>query len=100
MLARYPIIMRDETYSRLLTIAASRNLTMGKFLNLILENFSEESMPKKEEAKKIENPCAICGHPSVMTLKHVKGYLKLFCQACGENAYETHKWFIVPKGET
>ena len=67
---------------------------MGKFLNVILENFSEQNLPKKEEPKKIEiqNPCAICGHESVVTLKHQKGLLNLFCKTCSQNALESHKW--------
>lgn len=41
-MARYPLIMKDVTYTKLLLMASQRNMTLGKFLNELLEKITEE----------------------------------------------------------
>ena len=38
-MARYSLILKDETYAKLLLLAAREKMTLGKFLNKILEEF-------------------------------------------------------------
>jgi len=46
-MARYSLIIKDVTYAKLLTLAAKEGLTLGKFLNKILDEYVE--MMESEE---------------------------------------------------
>ena len=97
-MARYNLIISDRTFKRMLDYGAKHNKTVGKLLNEVLNayNWEETEGPPISEKIEIQNPCAICGHESVVTLKHQKGMLKLFCKVCGQNALESHKWKVLP----
>jgi hypothetical protein len=93
-MARYPLIIRDETYFKLLKIAADKGLTMGKFLNEQLDQIANVGDPAQTTAiaKKIENPCFTCKAEAITTLEHTSGRKELFCSDCARNALESGKW--------
>jgi predicted DNA-binding ribbon-helix-helix protein len=53
---RYPLIISDETYTKLIVIARAKNLSMGKLINTILEEYanlkSEELLKHGEEGSR------------------------------------------------
>lgn len=96
-MARYPIIMRDQTYSILLQMAADRGLTLGKYLNMELENLAKNNVGVKagQVKAKIDKPCFLCKHESTQVLENIaSGLKKDFCPICSENALASHKWRV------
>lgn len=41
---RYPLIISDELYTKLVAIARAKNLSMGKLINQVLSEFAEQAI--------------------------------------------------------
>ena len=60
-MARYNLIMKDQTYMLLLKQAASQGYTMGKYINIVLNKVAAEGIIEKTS----ETVCADCGKPAI-----------------------------------
>ena len=59
-MARYGIIMKDVTYMKLMNICLEKSMTMGKLINVILDEYVQE------EKLGIKPKCDVCGETAVM----------------------------------
>jgi len=50
-MARYTLIIRDETYAKLLLLAAKEKKTLGRYLNDLLDSFVEQALKDGESEK-------------------------------------------------
>lgn len=74
-MARYPLIIRDATYLELLKICGYKGKTMGKMLNIIIEEYVERN--RHDGHVPVQAICFVCGRKATIEA-HGRGQQKLF----------------------
>ena len=78
---RYTLILRDDVMYRLMTLATERKISVGKFLNRILNEYV--ASPQLD----MEKRCCICGEPAKLILS---GFTRNFF--CFKHGHPIKKW--------
>lgn len=76
-MARYSLILKDQTYMSLMQKAAAQNQTFGKFVNILLNKYSEGQ---------VETPkpyCFYCGSEEVKAVCYDKK--QKVCYVCASH---------------
>lgn len=77
LLPRYPLILKDETYLTLYQYAASKGVSLGKYINKLL---NDEAQRIKEGGPPEVHICSICGKIPVIYVAWLNGVSSYFCK--------------------
>ena len=55
-MAKYSLILRDATYTKLLIMASERHISLGKFINEILDKLTENIGKTIEKTENVSDP--------------------------------------------
>ena len=75
---RYPLIMKDRTYVALLQEAARRKTSLGRYLNIILNEKAEQILQGGEPV--MPEKCCVCGRIPVKYVAWKDGLSTYYCK--------------------